>query len=571
MRRTKKVRKGGEMTPSRATKVVRNFMKNTETKRKARFLSSICADSGVCISFGKEIDKINKFFGHYTDFKYAVYPVRQLGIPSANGFIKEIKYVRENYEAYAILKSSVHEHADNLMYEYEVGQFINKQNKIFPCFVETYGLFLHADEGPWMYLKKSVLNQPEDIMRNLHLLNAIDYKVGCARSKYIAILIQHIKHALAFNTFIQNTLFEKDFIEKKSAINWDMPCILYQIYFALSSLKDTFTHYDLHPGNVQLYEPVKGSYITYNYYLQSGEVVRFNSKYIAKIIDFGRSFYNNGTDENSKNTYDHLCNTVPFCGAKCGLKLLDATYSQDNLTPQIKNESSDLRLLSILNSYMSKGYKGKKSTGSIEYDFASLLGDVVFTGKFGTPEIKQGVHDQICNVRDALIRLSELMKSPSITKYQADYIKNLTKLGDFHIYENKPMTFELLSSEPLINTGLRLDPLSDEFTTYMSQTPKLRSPLHLSLVASKSTQSRPRGLNFLSKKQKSSSLRSKPRSPLHLSLIRSSQQTPNSSQSGSLKNQFHLSLPQSSQKTPTSLQKLSGSDRDYSDIANYWF
>jgi hypothetical protein len=386
MRKTKKT---GVLTPSRAAKVVSKFMKNTESKRKARFLSSICSDSGVCISFGKEIDKINKFFDYFTDFKYAVYPVKQMGIPSANGFIKEIKYVRENYEAYAILKSSVKETADNLMYEYEVGQCINKQNKIFACFVETYGLFLHADEGSWMYLKKSDINHPEDIIQSIRLLDAIDYKVGCARSKHVAILIQHIKHALAFNTFIQNSLFETDYFEKRTAINWDMPCILYQIYFALSSLKDTFTHYDLHPGNIQLYEPVKGSYITYNYYSQSGEVVRFNSKYIAKIIDFGRSFYDDGVDRNSKNTYDHLCATVPYCGAKCGLKLLDATYSQDNLTPQIKNESSDLRLLSIVNSYMTKGYKGKKPTGSYEYEFAELLGDVVFTGKYGTPEIKQ--------------------------------------------------------------------------------------------------------------------------------------------------------------------------------------
>lgn len=57
----------------------------------------------------------------------------------------------------------------------------------------------------------------------------------------------------------------------------------------LATLANTFTHYDLHPSNVLLCEPVLGKY--YKYILNDRTVVEFKSKYIVKIIDYGRSFF----------------------------------------------------------------------------------------------------------------------------------------------------------------------------------------------------------------------------------------------------------------------------------------
>ena len=52
-------------TPNRNARVVQRFMNKTKHKRIARFLLSVCSDSGVCIAFGKEINKIKAFFGNF--------------------------------------------------------------------------------------------------------------------------------------------------------------------------------------------------------------------------------------------------------------------------------------------------------------------------------------------------------------------------------------------------------------------------------------------------------------------------------------------------------------------------
>jgi hypothetical protein len=414
----------------RSGTVIRNFVADKYSKRRAKFLSSICSDSGVCISFGTEIDKINMFFNRYKDFKYAV-DFGRIGKQSANGFITEIKYEREKYVAYTVLKSSVAKNTDNLMYEYEVGQFINKQNKRFPCFIETYGLFRYEKEAGYENLRG------KDIIENLKPIK-FDYSTGCLHSQYIAVLIQHIKNANGFNTFIKDAKLEVNKIKKKSALNWDVPCLLYQIYFALSTLKDQFTHYDLHAGNVQLYEPVKGSYITYNYHLKSGAVVKFNSKYIAKIIDYGRSYYNDDSRNNSSKTYDTLCKKYPRdCGAHCGIfPLFPPEYF---LTPQRRNVSSDLRLLDIIKRNIS-------SVRDLESTFELFLISVSFKEDYGTPENETDDGNplgMINNVQGALLKLNHLISDPSITQYQDAYSKGLDKLGDLHIYEdNRPMKFQ---------------------------------------------------------------------------------------------------------------------------------
>ena len=94
----------------KALKKVGNFVLKNKSNLRANYLKTICADSGACISFGTEVKKINELFDHFINFKYAVSPVKAIGSVSANGFVKEIKYSRNNYESYAVLKSSIQNH-----------------------------------------------------------------------------------------------------------------------------------------------------------------------------------------------------------------------------------------------------------------------------------------------------------------------------------------------------------------------------------------------------------------------------------------------------------------------------
>ena len=136
-----------------AQQKIKTFMLTNRDKIKSQFLKSVCSDSGVCIAFGTESNNIKKFFDNFITFQYVVPPIMRIGNVSNNGFINQISYEREGYKAYTILKSSLNKVSDNLLYEYLVGQYINKMTVIFPCFLETYGIYKYNTEQDFAYVK----------------------------------------------------------------------------------------------------------------------------------------------------------------------------------------------------------------------------------------------------------------------------------------------------------------------------------------------------------------------------------------------------------------------------------
>jgi hypothetical protein len=418
------------------------------TKRKSHFLKVACLDSKACLAVGKEIKKINQFFNH-NDFT-AVENIRTIGVSSDNGFIKEIKYSRDGYNAYAILKSAKHSDSDNLMYEYEVGQYINGRNKYFSCFLETYGLHMYKNSDAWRYFKDILEIDRERLLAGITAIPQIDYKKGCLKSKYIAILIQHINKAITFNQFILNGLNEVDLFKKEYALSFDVFYILYQIYFVLDILKNEFTHYDLHTNNVLLYGLNKDEYITYQYHLKSGQTVVFQSQYIAKIIDYGRCYYYEDAEKNSKKTYYKLCRLKecdPECGQKVGFDILgpeESPGSFNYISSQVRNKSHDLRLANIVKN------KLKMVTDQTVSDWnKDILQRIIYEKKNGTPEKEDAPKDTynlpstINNVTDMRTLLEHLItRERFINHNNTHFISGFTKKGDIHIYENRqPMEF----------------------------------------------------------------------------------------------------------------------------------
>jgi hypothetical protein len=430
-------------TKKNASKKIIDFMKRTEEKRKSNYLNIICADSGECLAVGIEIDRIRQFFNRFINFKYAINPIRSIGTPSANGFIKEIAYTRDGYNSYALLKSSQKPNSDNLMYEYEVGKnFINKQNKYFSCFLETYGLFIYENPESWNSFKDANVNK--DLLNSLMII-PVDYKTGCKKSQYIAILIQHLNNAISFDKFIRNALAETNLVKKKYELNFDVFYILYQIYFVLDVLKDEFTHYDLHTDNVLLYEPVKNGYITYHYHLKSGATVEFHSKYIAKIIDYGRCYYYENDVNNSKKTYDRTCSITdcePNCGEDSGFAILGPEAYPGSfyyISSQVRNKSHDLRLAYIIKDYI-------MDSGSIMSLNANILQSIVYETDYGTPELENGAPNAIHNVTDMRMALESFISIGKNKTYNDKYGSTLTKIGDMHIYEDRrPMEYVKLT------------------------------------------------------------------------------------------------------------------------------
>ena len=424
-------------TKKNASKKIIKFMKNTEEKRKTNYLNIICTDSGECLAVGVEIYRIYQFFNRFTNFKYAI-TTRSMGTPSANGFIKEIEYSRNGYNSYAILKSSQKPDSDNLMYEYEVGKyFINKQNISFSCFLETYGLFIYDNLDAWKSFKDTDVVDKK-LLHSLLIIPA-DYKLGCKKSQYLAILIQHINKTTSFAKFINNAMAEK----KIYAMNFDVFYILYQIYFVLDVLKNEFTHYDLHTENVLLYEPAKNGYITYHYHLNSGKIVEFHSKYIAKIIDYGRSYYHADDETNSKNTYARIC-AIPECDPECGkdsgfgiLAPEEFPGSFYYISSQVRNKSHDLRL-----AYMIREEIKDIDPSIMMTDNWNILQNIVYATYYGTPELENGVSPAIHNVTDMRMALESFISIGKNKRRNDTYNSALTKIGDMHIYEDRrPMEY----------------------------------------------------------------------------------------------------------------------------------
>ena len=408
-------------------------------KKSKNFLNIVCPNSGICTAFGNHTKELNAFFKGFTDFQYVKTPIKKIGEVSVNGFVKEIEYEKEGYKAYAILKCSQKPGADNLVYEYIVGlKYVNRIIKSFPCFVETYGLYYFDKDSNW-----TIMKTPGPIhhayLGYLLLQKNIDYVKACQESKFAAILIQHVENAKAFETMMKNTTFVKN----------DMLYALFIVYHALALNSKTFTHYDLHMGNVLLYEPVPGKFIEYHYHNIYGTVTSFFSPYIPKIIDYGRSFFDNGNVSSNK-IYRKICSVKecdPDCGSKVGMAWLDPEPYL-TISSSKKNESHDLRLLYLvrrkietMNVPTEKTFtETKKVLRKVVYGISLTVENI----EYGTKENLTMPPNKIYNVNSAYQALKQVVYNPDVVKEnRRNYSNMANKIGILHVYfDKRPMKYE---------------------------------------------------------------------------------------------------------------------------------
>lgn len=419
-------------------KTIQTFMKKTEERRKALFYGTICTDSGVCIALGKERQSLLNFF-NFDTFEHAKEPYKSVGTSSANGFVKELKYEREGYIAYALLKSSLKPRSDNLAYEYLVGKYLNEVSKKLPNFVETYGLFHYPSTK-----ERDEMKLNHRFSRPVVPFDPNDMKNVCRKAQNMCVLTQYLKDTKSFLHHYEDPYFRKHFSAH----------VFYQIYFTLHRLRKEFTHYDLHPNNVLLYEPMDGQYIQYHYHCHD-KVVSFKSKYIVKIIDYGRCFFKNSLDYYKKICAEKTCD--PLCGLKKGFSTFHMDRTLDRFVgfsnSAFKNESQDLLLL-----YDTYLHSKVITDDSLDPDYRKILSDTIylkgmftmrfngktFDKKFGTIE-DLTKSDKIHNVTDACERWEEYIIHPDrVQSNENDYLGQRC-LGELHIYtDGRDLEFNIL-------------------------------------------------------------------------------------------------------------------------------
>lgn len=431
-------------TANTASRKISQFFKQSKYTRKANYLMTVnkylCSDAGVCLAIGTLADVIKQHFQGFKTFAYVQAPITRIGKESANGFINQLNYVHRGYRACALLKSSKTEDSDNLLYEYVVGQYINKLNKQYPCFLETYGHYIYSTEETWLKMQNEPVINDISILKGLREQKIIDYNDACRESKKLAILIQYFQGIQS----LQKMSLDPTFIQT------ELMGALFQLYAPLARLKNTFTHYDLHLENVYLYKPVEGKYIQYHYYLSSTRAISFKSSYMVKIIDYGRSFFKDG-EVNSKTIYEkELCDyamecnepeeVTGECGKKVGfgwLKKLSTNPAKDfYISAQKRNMSHDLLPLTRI-------AENHASVNGLTPELNSILRKVVYTDYYGTGEIEDtGFPHSIYNVQDAADFIAEYMKRKKFMDQNEMVYAGKEKLGDLYVYtDGKAMEF----------------------------------------------------------------------------------------------------------------------------------
>ena len=441
---------------------LQNNLSNAE-QRLSRYLRAVCPNSGFCITFGSENEKIKSFFDGFTNFKYISSPVTLLS-SGVSGFVNEIIFERDKYKVSTILKSSIKNSSDNLFYEAYIGMnYINPLNRFFPCFLETYGFF-RIDEYFWGDMKstkeigiRNSTNTKTDM--NIPSVSAEEFagfftkidtslkniNITCEDAKLNCLLTQYIEEPITFLSFLEKNM-------KQPYFDIDLLQILWQVYSVLTSLAIEFTHYDLHYENVLLYTIPDNKYMELNYYNYTGfgpnvtevPIVTIKTRYIAKIIDYGRS-YTPLTDE----YYKEICKSENCNKEKilpdgrivpCG-KYNGYNYFYDKLTEReyytgtrVRNISHDLRLLNFFKDPYFLKFAPKNKI------FNLITENLVYKNSYGTNENlgSQGIVNII-----ALSRvLMKAVVDEDFTKRNNFYFDGFEKAGTMNIYLDKSKELE---------------------------------------------------------------------------------------------------------------------------------
>jgi hypothetical protein len=366
-RRTRGRRRGGTGNPKLINPV-------TLRPNSQNFLKKMCPDSNECFALGKYTAMTNAYFDDM-HFKHAVDPITAVGEKSNNGFIRAVKHTKDGYSTQTLLKSAKEKESDNLMYEYLVGMFINKYNSVYPCFLQTYACYKYTDDAHYDTFsanKQTVadLNALEPLYsyhQKLDKLAIADMIAkSCQVNKHACISIQYFEKPTSLHALLAKNNFDDYFN------NVELIQILLQIFIPLGTMESMFTHNDLHTNNVLIYTIPNNKYVTMNYTTPHGNV-SFKTRYVCKIIDYGRCYFK---DERmtSEKLREELCKNVEcgqdcgvdvdkciqgvdknnqenYCGSDVGHKFATVHLHNYNMSAIINNPGKDLWLLQIIQSF----------------------------------------------------------------------------------------------------------------------------------------------------------------------------------------------------------------------------
>lgn len=304
-------------------------------------------------------------------------------------------YILYENGAKYVLKHTADTNCDNVYYEALVGiGRINYLADYFPCFVRTKSVMTLDVETEDL----TTIAEDYETMMDLEMFN-----LGVSMSQHGTVVVkQEYATGMTFNKFMR--------LECVSPASMDdIICILYQIYSVLGELHTSFTHYDLHCGNViieKLPTVTKFLYIDAN-----GNEVAFCSQYRAYMIDYGRA-YCDVLSNQITNMARRLYSTKQLkhlMGFMEGMTADNFWISFDE-----PNVSHDLKLASIVyknNNFRWACMNCDYREGSYKNEFIKLLSRVVYEDFTGSRPRTVHKNNKIVNVMEFAAGLKDIVTS----------------------------------------------------------------------------------------------------------------------------------------------------------------
>lgn len=454
---------GGVNAPSRINTTafdLETALEDRET-RQSRLLLQMCSNPDKCIDLEPFQHLLEDYFDHFNEFRY-LRPdsiVKLNKGEGSNGEVVRVAFYRNRYTAYCVFKMATSHVADNLFYEYWIGRyFVNRCCSSFPTFLKTYHLY----------------SIPTSVANNLHeffdavttnTYSPLQYsfntptlpKNACSNTDHLILSIQHLGKFVSFYRAFFGPLpnrnpFVPDFIP-----------LLFQVYFALSSLGNTYTHYDLHLYNVGVYAPYSNTeYIEMHYHMKDGSVLSFPTRYIAKVLDYGRNYARLSNTIDSATFMQQVCSTRdcdPSCGYDFGFLSQPAnTFMRQHyhIDPTLPNISIDLRFLASAMTERNLFNTALPNHGvTVRFGLnGEMLDPHSHSGvAYGTPEQTQSTFSPnnrvVSNVHDAYEMLAFFLRTePSIrARLEEKYgQERQRKVADMHVwYDQRPYTYTSIS------------------------------------------------------------------------------------------------------------------------------
>jgi len=358
---------------------------------------------------------------------------------------------------------------DNLYYEYLVGQCINKLSMYFPNFVKTYsaGMYNKPEYHEFLYStceKKELKNLPDKFSNMVNEINSdnIEQNIinSCNNWSQMILITQWLPVFCNLNDFLsKNSVGEidDDFYEigeNQELIMIEYIKLLFIIYLTLSSLKDHFTHYDLHEQNILVIKVPNNKYISIIYQMPNGNIHTINTRYIPIFIDYGRSYVNcDSPILNSTDIFNIVCKNKKNCPITCGdtsgysfagIQKADNTFDNTNINDYFinsakRNFSHDLRLMSDIKKF----YNFTNLDSSIDFInlWKILLVNLNYVSTYGTPE--KEISDQpesVYNVTRVYEELNKILYNKSFIE-RDNITDDYEKFGDVNVMTDMSTEF----------------------------------------------------------------------------------------------------------------------------------